>query len=373
VSWVTAGNAIKVKSVLRKVTSRPEITRRSILLGIGAVGAFLVADLGAVAFANKWIGADNKLTTKAFLDRFRAVFGSHPGTRRNHAKGVVVTGHFESNGNGTELSRAEVFRAGRTPVIGRFSLSGGNPAMADAPNATRGLGLAFGFPGASQWRTAMLNLPVFPDNSPQGFYDRLLASKAGPATGKPDPAAMAAFRQAHPESAAAMAVIDAKPPSPGFADSTYRSLITFFFVNDTGVRSPVRWSFVPMQNALPAEPDAFNGLFDALVRQIRKGPVQWRLVLTVGAPGDPLLDATLAWPSERRTIDAGLLTLTAIESDEPGNARDVNFDPLVLPDGIEPSDDPLLSARSAVYGASYRARTGEPKSPSVVEVDEVAL
>src|SRR5262245_36080515 len=137
------------ESVLRKMTRGPEITRRSILLGIGAVGAFLVADLGAVAFANKWIGAGNKLTTQAFLDRFRAVFGSHPGTRRNHAKGVVVTGHFESNGNGTELSRAEVFGAGRTPVIGRFSLSGGNPAMADAPNATRGLGLAFGFPGAS--------------------------------------------------------------------------------------------------------------------------------------------------------------------------------------------------------------------------------
>lgn len=65
--------------------------------------------------------------------------------------------------------------------------------------------------------------------------------------------------------------------------------------------------------------------------------------------------------------------MTDIETEGPGNARDVNFDPLVLPDGIEPSDDPLLSARSAVYAASYRARTGEPKSPSVVQVDEVAL
>ena len=46
--------------------------------------------------------------------------------------------------------------------------------------------------------------------------------------------------------------------------------------------------------------------------------------------------------------------------------------PSCCPIGIEPSDDPLLSARSAVYGASYRARTGEPKSPSAVQVDEVA-
>lgn len=100
--------------------------------------------------------------------------------------------------------------------------------------------------------------------------------------------------------------------------------------------------------------------------------MRWRLVLTVGRPGDPVTDATLPWPSDRLTIDAGVLTLTNIETEGPGNARDVNFDPLVLPDGIEPSNDPLLSARSAVYAVSYRARTGEAKSPSVVQVDEVA-
>jgi catalase len=105
---------------------------------------------------------------------------------------------------------------------------------------------------------------------------------------------------------------------------------------------------------------------------MRNGPLQWRLILTVGAPGDPTTDATLPWPSDRRTVDAGVLRLTAIETEAAGNARDINFDPLVLPDGIEPSDDPLLNARSAVYAASYRARTGEPKSPSAVQVDEVA-
>jgi len=96
------------------------------------------------------------------------------------------------------------------------------------------------------------------------------------------------------------------------------------------------------------------------------------LKLTIGNPGDPVRDATLPWPNDRRTIDAGVLTLTAIETEGPGNARDVNFDPMVLPDGIEPTDDPLLSARSAVYAMSYRARTGEVKMPSVVQVDEVA-
>jgi len=113
-----------------------DLDRRSVLLGIGAVGAFLAVDLGGVAYANKWIGPRAGLTRKAFIDRFRTVFGEHPGFRRNHAKGVVVTGYFDSNGNGRDLSRAAVFRSGRTSVIGRFSLTGGYPFVADTPGGS---------------------------------------------------------------------------------------------------------------------------------------------------------------------------------------------------------------------------------------------
>jgi catalase len=348
-----------------------QLSRRSVVLGIGVVGAFLAIDIGAVAYANKWIGPNSGLTRQAFLDAFRSVYGPHPGFRRNHAKGVAVTGHFDSNGNGAELSRAAIFRPGPTPVTGRFSLSGGNPNVADAPGVARGLGLTFAFPDGTQWRTALLNLPVFPDNSAQGFYDRLFAQKVVPATGQPDPASMSAFLAAYPESAAALALIKHHPPTPGFADSTFNGLITFFFVNEAGARTPVRWSFVPQQQALPARGGGNNSLFDALVRQVRSGPVQWRLILTVGTADDPITDATLPWPDHRRTVDAGVLTLTGIDTEKAGNARDINFDPLVLPNGIEPSEDPLLNARSTVYAASYRARTGEPKSPSAVQVDKV--
>src|SRR3954452_15378846 len=341
------------------------------LLGMGAVGAFLVVDVGAVAYANKLFGAGNVLTPRAFIEGFRAVFGLHPGFRRNHAKGVVVTGYFDSNGNGRELSKAAVFAPGRTSVIGRFSLSGGHPGMADTPAAARSLALAFAFSEATQWRTAMLNLPVFPDNSPQGFYDRLLASKIDPATGQPDPQAMAAFLAAHPETAKAMKIIGQNPPSPGFADSTFRSLNTFYVISESGTRTPVRWSLVPVTPPPPRNSSGPNALFDALVRQIRSGPLQWTLMLTVGAPSDPLDDASLPWPADRRAIDAGTLTLTSIETEHPGNARDINFDPLVLPPGTERSDDPLLSPRSAVYAASYRVRTRESSGVPAVNVDEV--
>lgn len=342
------------------------ITRRSVVVGAAAVGAFLAVDLGLVAYTSR-VGA---LTRQRFLDAFYEVFGVHLGFRKNHAKGVAVTGHFTSNGNAAAFSRAVMFRPGETPVMGRFSLAGGNPSVTDTPGAARGLGLVLGLPGAHQWRTAMLNLPVFLDNSPQGFYDRLLASKVDDATGKPDPKIMADFLTQHPETEAAMVLVKKSAPTTGFADSTFSGLNTFYLVDGDGGRTPVRWSFVPQQQAVKPTPNQTNGLFDALIRQLKTTPLHWVLRLTLGQPGDPV-DPTLPWPADRRSVEAGILTLTEAQTERAGNARDINFDPLVLPDGIAPSDDPLLSARSAVYAGSYRARTAEPKSAPPVQVEGV--
>ena len=77
------------------------------------------------------------------VDEFEAVNGEHPGFRRNHAKGVCLTGWFESNGAGARLSTPQCSRPGRVPVIGRFALAGGVPMMADGPNAVRSLALEF--------------------------------------------------------------------------------------------------------------------------------------------------------------------------------------------------------------------------------------
>ena len=104
-----------------------------------------------------------------------------------------MSGFFDSNGNGLRLSKAAVFRPGRVPVLGRFSLSGGMPYVADGADAVRGLRLQFGLPDGEAWRTAMINLPVFPFRTPEAFYEQLVASRPDPATGKPDPAAMKAF------------------------------------------------------------------------------------------------------------------------------------------------------------------------------------
>src|SRR6202035_4498787 len=191
-------------------------------------------------------------------------------------------------------------------------------------------------------------------NSARDFYDQLLAASPDPRTGKPDPAKMKAFLAAHPEAARALALIKQRQVTSGFSTSTFNSLNAFRFVNAAGASVPVRWSTVPVQpvaadSAEPSEGDK-NYLFDDLTN-----------------------DATLPWPSDRRQVDAGKVTIDRASSEDNGRCTDVNYDPLVLPSGIEPSDDPLLSARSAAYARSFTLRAGEKheKPPSAVTVKEV--
>src|SRR5207237_8930166 len=114
-----------------------------------------------------------------------------------------------------------------------------------------------------------------------------------------------------------------------------------------------------------------NYLVDCLIARIQRQPWQWHRVITVASPADPTSDATLAWAPDRQQIDVGTLTIDRVESEQTSPARDINFDPLVLPNGIAPSDDPLLGARAAAYSQSFTRREGEAKQPSAVSAAEV--
>ncbi|MDQ0391677.1 catalase family peroxidase [Labrys monachus] len=337
---------------------------------LAVIGAAVAAMAGGFAYAGGWL-SPGTLTPARLVDQFERDNGVHAGFRRNHAKGVCVGGFFEGSGEASGLSKAQIFARGRVPVIGRFALAGGQPYAADAAVTVRSMALRFTLPDGEEWRTGMNDIPVFAVSTPQGFYDQLVASRPDAATGKPDPARMKAFLDRHPETARAVAAIKAATPSSGFADSTFNSLDAFRFVNADGVSTPVRWATVPVGPATSETPAQTaqtdkNYLFDALIAAIGQHPLQWRLVVTIGQPGDPTDDATIAWPAGRRTVDAGTLTIDHIEGEATGPCRDLNFDPLVLPAGIEPSDDPLLSARSAAYAQSFTRRAGEARQPSAV-------
>jgi catalase len=330
--------------------------------------------LGAPAgpFVGEGFG-QHTVTPVQIVDRFEEVDGVHAGFRRNHAKGLGVTEFFEGNGNGTRLSRAAAFQKGRTAVIGRFSLDGGQPFQPDRPGTRRGLGLQLTTPNGEVWRTALINFPVFPVRTPEIFFERLLAFKADPATGRPDPDRVKAFEERHPESVEVLRKIVAEPRSSGFGNTTFHGLNTFLFTNAAGATVPVRWVLEPVQpfEAAGGAPKDKNYLFDELITQVRQRPLRWRLIVIVGRPGDPTKDPSIGWPADRERVDVGTLTLDRVEAEEISPATEIFFDPLVLPTGMAPSDDPVLRVRSPVYSESHRRRVGEKKQPSAITPADV--
>jgi catalase len=359
----------------KSTDGQPDLSSAATVARLGLIAVIVLCSAAAFAYVGGWL-SPTRLTQNRIVAAFETVNGPHPGFRRNHAKGICATGWFESSGKAVALSKAKVFAPGRVPVVARIAFAGGLPFVPDEPATVRSLALRFLPPGAEEWRTGMINIPVFPVASPQAFYDQLLASKPEPTTGKPDPAKMHAFAAVHPEFLAAVAIIKDRPVSSGFADTTYNALHVFHFINAAGASTPVRWSTVPLQPFVPAGPAGTSGdknaMFDALIGQVAQHPVQWRLMVTVGQSGDPT-DPTLPWPTDRQQVDAGVVTLDKLSSEDDGPCIDVNYDPMVLPSGIEPSDDPILSARAAAYSRSFTLREGErpEKPPSAITPQEV--
>ncbi|MCC6077469.1 catalase family peroxidase [Pseudomonas sp. GCM10022188] len=340
----------------RSTSAPPNLPVRlaAIAVAVGGLAA-------AFGYAAGWF-SPQRLTPARLVDTLEQNFGVHPAYRRNHAKGLCVVGHFQSNGAGSEVSRAALFARGSVPVVGRLAIPGGNPAGSDGAAPLRSLALRFLPEHGQEWRTAMNAAPVFVVNSVEGFYALQQASRPQADTGKPDPAKLAAFFQAHPETGAFREWAKTATPSSSYANSAYHGLHAFFLVDANGRERPVRWSVQPVAEYQPIAAQQRGDadfLAAELHQRLARGPLRWRLQLTLGEAYDPTHDATRAWPAHRRSIDAGELVIERAQAEQGGPCQDVNYDPLVLPDGIRASDDPLLSARSAAYSESFNRRTRE--------------
>ncbi|SFS18833.1 catalase [Dyella sp. OK004] len=345
----------------------PRLAWRWITIGV-TVGLLAAA----FAYVAGWL-TPRRLTPARIVNALQDNSGLHPGFRRNHAKGVCVSGYFESTGAAAPYSSASVFAPVRTPVVGRFAIPGGNPYAPDGGTPIRSLALRFNLADGQQWRTGMNNSPVFAVATPQAFYEQVLASRPDPATGKPDPAKLAAFFAAHPETAAFRTWAKTAKPSASFGTENYYGLNAFYLIDTASQRHAVRWRVVPEAHDDSPSAHAADDS-DYLTRDVQQrlaqGPLRWHLLLTLAAPGDPTNDATQAWPADRTSVDAGTLVIEREQAQDSGDCRDINYDPTVLPHGIAISDDPLLPARSAAYADSYLRRTNEEAgAPGAPHVD----
>jgi len=317
----------------------------------------------AMVFAADLRAADTPpaVTPVQVVQSLEGTFGVHPGRRRNHIKGTCALGEFVGAPATAALSRSELFSGKAIPVVARFSLAGGNPNAADATRNARGMALEFRLPGGALQHMTMLNTPVFGAANPETFNAMILANRPDPSTGKPDPAKLREFLAAHPDAMAQSTWFNTHNPPTSYANSAFFSIHTFKFLDaHSGVHN-VKWRFVPRDGEKPLTAAEISGaphdfLEQRLIERLSKGPVEWDMIVYVGEPGDPEDNATLAWPETRQHFTAGTLTISKAMPERGAECEKINFNPLVMADGIAPTNDPVLLFRSPSYALSFAKR-----------------
>jgi len=298
--------------------------------------------------------SDQKLLelSDKLIAQFDAIFGLHPGFRPAHAKGAMLTGHFTPSAGAAALTRAPHATQASTLATVRFSDSTGVPVIPDNdPNANpRGMAIRFHLGERVHTDIVSHSTDGFPTHTGDEFLEFLQALASGN---------VPAFLGAHP---AALAFVQTPKPAPSsYAREAYFGVTAMRFTNAAGASVFGRYRIVPeagIEHLTDAETAAKdpNYLIDELPQRLTTGPIVFGIKVQLAADGDIVDDATVHWPEDRPVVDFGTLVLTSALADSGPDQKHIIFDPIPRVDGIDPSDDPLLELRAAIYLISGRRR-----------------
>ncbi len=291
------------------------------------------------------------------VDALNGVFGKHA-ARASHAKGMCFSGQFQGAADAKTLTRARMFEAGRsTPVIGRFSVGGGNPKAADNARSVRGIAVR-ATDGNERLDWVFVSAPHFFAQTPTQFAEFLKVRAPDPATGKPNPEAIAAFSKANPATTRQAAYIGSQPVPASYGTVPYWSTNAFIASNSAGKTQAIRWRFEPVAGRVGLSDDEAKAkgadfLRAELAERLAKGAVVFDVMAQLAQPGDQLLDPTDPWPADRAERLMGRLVIDRVA--DAACDRET-FIPTSLPAGLAPSNDPVLQARAASYAVSLGRR-----------------
>jgi catalase len=292
------------------------------------------------------------------------LYGVHAGRRAVHAKGVWCEGTFTPTAEAGALCRATALAGAEVPALVRFSSAGGDPEAHDAQRSGGGMAVKLRPEGGDEWDILGTGPPVFVARTPEDFLELLRLQRPDPETGERDMQAVGEYLGRHPEAQLSIqSALGAEPPV-SFATVAFHSPHAFKLVADDGTGIWVRWRWEPEagERRQPDDEARAKGrdyLRQELEGRLRSGPAYFGLAFQLAGPDDSLTDPTQLWPEERETVTAGRLEISGIADDPEGGGHIEVFDPMRLPDGIEPSDDPVLRMRPKAYSVSAYRRLGD--------------
>ncbi|KAF4636747.1 hypothetical protein G7Y89_g1342 [Cudoniella acicularis] len=283
----------------------------------------------------------------------QGVFGKHPGFRPAHAKGKLLSGTFTPSAEAKKLSTAPYLNNPSTPVWVRFSNSTGIPNIPDNDGNADPRGIAIRFILGDRKHTDLIahSTPFFPARTGAEFGAFIQAIANSPSDA-PHPTPVEQFLGSHPHT---LAFVQApKPPPVSYATEAYYGITALKFIDADGKATFFRTIVEPAAGVLTLDAEAAKAkdpdyLQKEIAERVGAGPVSFKIKAQIAAEGDVTDDATVQWPAERPVVELGTFTLDAILPNGEKEAKYVIFDPIPRVQGIEPSDDPLLEMRAAIY------------------------
>jgi len=291
-------------------------------------------------------------TAGALVEKLQSIFGKHPGFRPAHAKGELYSGVFTPSAKAKELSIAPHFSAPETPVFVRFSDSTGIPNIPDTdPNANpRGIGIRFQLGERKHTDIIAHSTPFFPTRTGEEFLEVLGHLASG---------TIGDYLPTHPS---ALAFVTAPKPAPvSFGTQQYWAVSAFKLIDSTRKATFIRYHVVPeagvqtLDDEVVKEKDA-NYLQEELKTRLAGGPVAFKILAQIAADDDVTDDNTVHWPESREVVELGSFKVEAVVPDSAEKQKYIIFDPIPRIEGVEPSDDPLLEMRAALYLISGKQR-----------------
>lgn len=204
------------------------------------------------------------------------------------------------------------------------------------------------------------SVPFFPVRTGELFLEFLKAAYSSP-PGTPSPTPIEVFLTSHPS---AMTFEQYPKPTPSsYARQAYFGVHAFKLIDAASKSTSFRWRIVPglgVETLDDAQSKDKDYLQHELASRLKEGPVEFKLIAQIAEDGDEVDDSTVRWPETRPLVELGTLKLTSYVYDSAQKMKYMIFDPVPRVQGVEPSADPLIEMRAAVYLISGKERRAAP-------------
>ena len=152
-----------------------------------------------------------------------------------------------------------------------------------------------------------------------------------------------------------------KPAPSSFAREAFYAVNALKFVNAEGKSTYFRYRILPAAgedhlDEVATKEKGPDFLYDELQKRVTEESVTFRVIAQVAEEGDEINDATVHWPESRQLVELGTVKIGDVLPDNAKEQKRIIYDPIPRVKGIEPSDDPLLEMRAALYLISGRER-----------------